>query len=84
MDQEVFTMRTIQAKPITVEGFQAYGVFTDLMNPTGYSLGDFYQDRLRMSVSGNMQMAFSPLLVRKPDRMIAVSYTHLDVYKRQS
>ena len=66
-------MRTIQAKPITVEGFQAYGVFTDLMNPTGYSLGDFYQDRLRMSVSGNMQMAFSPLLVRKPDRMIVDS-----------
>ena len=66
-------MRTIQAKPITVEGFQAYGGFTDLMNPTGYSLGDFYQDRLRMSVSGNMQMAFSPLLVRKPDRMIVDS-----------
>lgn len=66
-------MRTIQAKPITVEGFQAYGAFTDLMNPTGYSLGDFYQDRLRMSVAGDMQMAFSPLIIRKPEKMIVDS-----------
>ena len=28
------------------------------MNPEGYSLGDFYQDRLRMHSSGSMQMTF--------------------------
>ena len=63
-------MRTIQAKPITVENFHPYGSFTDLMNPDGYSLGDFYQDRLTMNVAGNMNLAFSPLIVRKPERMV--------------
>ena len=41
-------MRTIKAKPITVEAFHKFGNFTDLLNPEGYSLGDFYQDRLLM------------------------------------
>ncbi len=63
-------MRTIKAKPITVEAFKSYGNFTDLLNPQGYSLGDFYQDRLLMHSSGCMQTAFSPLLVRKPEKMI--------------
>lgn len=63
-------MRTIQAKPITVENFKAFGDFTDLFNPEGYSLGDFYQDRVLMHASGNMQIAFSPLLIRKPEKMI--------------
>ena len=68
--RRVFTMRTIKAKPITVEAFRPYGSFTDLLNPEGYSLGDFYQDRLLMHSSGVMQTAFSPLLIHKPERMI--------------
>lgn len=63
-------MTKIKAKPITAENFKAYGSFTDLMNPEGFSLGDFYQDRLLMHSSGQMQMAFSPLLVHKPEKMI--------------
>ena len=63
-------MRTIKAQPLTVEAFKAYGNFTDLMNPEGYSLGDFYQDRLLMHFAGNMQAAFSPLIVHKPEKMI--------------
>lgn len=63
-------MRTIKAQPITVEGFKPFGNFTDLMNPEGYSLGDFYQDRVPMHVSGNMQITFSPLIIRKPEKMI--------------
>ena len=63
-------MRKIKAKPITVENFKLFGSLTDLMNPTGYSLGDFYQDRLLMHASGQMQIAFSPLLIRKPEKMI--------------
>lgn len=63
-------MKTIKAKPITAENFRPYGSFTDLLNPEGYSLGDFYQDRLLMHFSGQMQAAFSPLLVRKPEKMI--------------
>lgn len=63
-------MRKIKAKLITAENFKAYGSFTDLMNPEGYSLGDFYQDRLLMHSSGQMQLAFSPLLIRKPEKMV--------------
>lgn len=63
-------MKTIKAVPITAENFKPYGDFTDLLNPEGYSLGDFYQDRLLMHMAGNMQVAFSPLIVRKPERMI--------------
>ena len=63
-------MRTIKVKPITTEAFRPYGSFTDLLNPQGYSLGDFHQDRLLMHFSGDMQAAFSPLLIHKPERMI--------------
>ena len=63
-------MRKIKAKPITAESFKGYGSFTDLLNPEGYSLGDFYQDRLLMHFAGDMQAAFSPLLIRKPEKMI--------------
>lgn len=66
-------MRQIKAKPITVENFREFGNFTDLMNPEGFSLGDFYQDRLKMHCSGNMQVAFSPLLVHKPEKMIVTA-----------
>ncbi len=63
-------MKTVKAKPITVENFSYYGQFTDLLNPTGYSLGDFYHDRVKMSVAGDHAVAFSPLTVHKMDPMI--------------
>lgn len=66
-------MRQIKAKQITAENFKEFGSFTDLLNPTGYSLGDFYQDRLKMHNSGSMQTAFSPLLVHKPEKMIVTT-----------
>lgn len=66
-------MRQIKAKQITAENFKEFGSFTDLLNPTGYSLGDFFQDRLKMHNSGSMQTAFSPLLVHKPEKMIVTT-----------
>ena len=63
-------MRTIKARPITVENFSYYGQFTDLLNPTGYSLGDFFHDRVKMSVAGDHTIAFSPLTVHRADPMI--------------
>ena len=58
-------MKQIKVKTLTAESFKEFGSFTDFMNPEGYSLGDFYQDRLRMHSSGSMQMTFSPLLIHK-------------------
>lgn len=66
-------MKQITAKPITAENFKEFGSFTDLLNPEGSSLGDFYQDRLKMHSSGAMQMAFSPLLVHKPEKMMVTT-----------
>ena len=63
-------MKTIEAKPISAENFSYYGQFTDLVNPTGFSLGDFYHDRVRMNASGGMNLAFSPLVVHKCDPMV--------------
>ena len=63
-------MRTIKAKPITAENFKSYGQFTDLLNPGGFSLGDFFHDRVKMNVSGNMNVAFSALTVHKQDPMV--------------
>lgn len=66
-------MKQITAKPITAENFKEFGSFTDLLHPEGSSLGDFYQDRLKMHSSGAMQMAFSPLLVHKPEKMMVTT-----------
>lgn len=63
-------MKQIKVKTLTAESFKEFGSFTDFMNPEGYSLGDFYQDRLRMHSPGSMQMTFSPLLIHKPEKMI--------------
>ena len=63
-------MKTIKAKPITAENFSYYGQFTDVLNPTGYSLGDFFHDRVKMNVAGDHTIAFSPLTVHKEEPRI--------------
>ncbi len=40
-------MKQINAKKITAENFKEFGSFTDLLNPDGYSLGDFWQNDTR-------------------------------------
>ena len=39
-------MYTIKAKPITIENFKPYGTFASMLEPTGPSLGDFYNDQV--------------------------------------
>lgn len=71
-------MRTIPVKPITNEAFAPFGQFYPMSQPTGYALcGEihrFYPDRLTASSTHNV--GYSPLVVRKPERMIitAVEY----------
>ena len=66
-------MRKIKAQPITVENFHPYGDFTDILNPSGYEFGGFYRDQVLMNVSGGMQIAFSPLIVKKPEKMVVTT-----------
>lgn len=74
--REVSIMYTIKAKPITVENFKAYGTFASMLNPTGPSLGDFYNDQVEFPVSGNLPIAFSPLVVRKGEMLVTQAEYH--------
>lgn len=63
-------MRKIVARLITIESFAPYGSFTSVLNPSGNHLGDFFNDPVLLPVSGDMSIAFSPLVSRKPERII--------------
>lgn len=67
-------MRTIKAKPLTVEAFRPYGTFANMLNPAGNRFpGDgsaFYPDPVTLNIQGGKPVAFSPLTVDKPEKMI--------------
>ena len=66
-------MRTIKAVPITNENFRPYGSFASMLNPRGNCFpGDntFYPDQVELNVQGGKPVTFSPLVVKKPERMI--------------
>ena len=66
-------MLKIKAVPITVENFRPYGSFASMLDPKGNCFpGDatFYPDQVELNVRGGRPVTFSPLTVKKPDRMI--------------
>ena len=66
-------MRQIKAVPVTAENFRPYGSFASMLNPTGNCFpGDatFYPDQVELNVQGGKPVTFSPLTVKKPERMI--------------
>ena len=66
-------MRTIKAVPITNENFRPYGSFASMLDPKGHCFpGDntFYPDQVELNVQGGKPITFSPLTVKKPERMI--------------
>ena len=71
-------MRQVKAIPITHENFAPFGQFYTMVDPKGYALcGEihkFFPDRL--TASANHNVGYSPILVKKPERMIisAVEY----------
>ena len=65
-------MRTIKAVPITVENFRPYGAFASMLDPKGNCFpGDatFYPDQVELNLQGGKPVTFSPLTVKKPERM---------------
>ena len=64
-------MKTIKVEKLTLDSFAPFGTFYDITNPTGYSLNGeihkFFPDRVTAYHQG--EVAFSPLLVNKPDVM---------------
>ena len=66
-------MITIKAVPITTEGFRPYGSFASMLEPTGNCFpgcATFYPDQVELNVQGGKPITFSPLTVKKPERMI--------------
>ena len=65
-------MNTVKALPITHESFAPYGQFYPMSAPEGYALcGEihrFFPDRL--VADSQHRIGFSPILVKKPERMI--------------
>ena len=63
-------MKTIFAKPLSKEAFEPFGTYSDFFEPSGSGLGDFYPDRLQISVARGVPFGFSPLVVRKPEKYL--------------
>ena len=66
-------MLTIKAVPITHENFRPYGSFAPMLAPSGDCFpGDatFYPDQVELNVAKGLPVTFSPLTVKKPERMI--------------
>lgn len=66
-------MRKIKAQKLTVEEFGPFGCFASITEPKGHHLGDFYNDKVLFPVSGNMPIAFSPLILHKPEEMLVTT-----------
>ena len=66
-------MKTIKAVPITHENFRPYGSFSNMLDPEGTCFpGDatFYPDQAALYLPDGRPVTFSPLTVKKPERMI--------------
>ena len=65
-------MKQIKLQPLTREEFAPFGEFYTMTSPDGYPLcgaiHKFYPDRLTTTCQG--RLAFSPLVVRKPEKMV--------------
>lgn len=66
-------MRIITAKPLSEASFAPFGTYSDFLHPTGMDLNGFYRDQVLMPLSGRMPVAFSPLLVKKSEKMIVTA-----------
>jgi ureidoglycolate lyase len=66
-------MRTIKAEKLTKEAFGEFGSFVNITEPEGNHLGDFYNDKAIYPVSGDMPVAFSPLVLHKADEMVVTA-----------
>ena len=68
-------MKKIKLEALTKEAFAPFGEYYTVSSPEGYALcGElhrFYPDRLTTAANG--LLAFSPILVKKPDEMLVTA-----------
>ena len=74
-------MRKIKAQKISLENFNNYGSFCDLLNPNGPKMGEgevlFYRDQLSY-FTGGMMTGFSTVLCQKRPMIIDEAERHMD------
>lgn len=67
-------MRVIKPEPLTREAFAPFGTFTSVLNPEGPALSGelhtFYRDSSRYYYQGDLPVGFSPISVKKPEKMV--------------
>ena len=65
-------MRKVKGQPLTHEAFAPFGQFYAMEQPQGYALcgeiHQFFPDRV--TADSNHRVGYSPILVRKPEKMI--------------
>lgn len=65
-------MKTVKVEKLTRESFAPFGTFYTMSSPDGYALcgelHSFYPDRV--TADSNHRIGFSPITVKKPERMI--------------
>ena len=65
-------MKTVKVQALTRDGFAPFGEYYNMADPDGYALEGaihkFYPDR--MTTTCRSRLAFSPLVVNRPPRMI--------------
>ena len=65
-------MKKVKIQPLSREEFFEFGEYYELESPSGYPLTGaihkFYPDRMTTACVG--RLAFSPLVVKKPERMV--------------
>lgn len=68
-------MKTVKAVTINTKDYAPFGTFYDMEHPSSYALSgelhSFYPDR--MAESYTTRVGFSPMTVKKPDKMVITS-----------
>ena len=75
-------MREVKAVKINAADFAPYGTFCNMTEPEGYLSGEihkFYPDRISGTCVGSM--AFSPIAVRKDERVVKMAEYHTTTWE---
>jgi ureidoglycolate lyase len=73
-------MKKLEIKELALADFSAYGVFTDLVNPQGFHLGEppieFFRDLLQINLANTAPASFSVNRIAKRPLVVTKSEYH--------
>ncbi len=71
-------MRKIKMQELSRDAFHEYGDFVNITEPSGNSMGDFYNDKIIFPITQSRPIAFSPLVLHAAERMIVTKVEYHD------